>query len=771
MIFDFKSDFRISPVIRDSSWMGAETVPESITGVVTITSGGVLTLTDNVVLPDVHIESGGKLIVEPTAHPVIAGTLTVEADGVLHIRPGGSLTNGTQMYLGTTFEVSKDTYLDENDDTGHGTFPVLYAWGISGGQSPAGPDPPSPSRRVGLMQWNVSTIPVGSVAQNARLILDVTNETSSPGYDFFELLRDWNESQASWTNASSGNPWQSPGASGSQDRELFTPMGNAILSKTGTVQFDLGTHGAEVVTTWIQSAPSNHGLAVARTINSDALEWSSKDQPSANSAPTLEVTYTVGRQLDVKTFLEGPYFNQHMATTLHNFGVIPLNQPYNVDPWFYAGSESVAAVPSGTVDWVLVHLLTDATEPQIVARKAGLLDEFGNVSVLFTGVPSGQYRVAVDHRNHIGVMSASAVDLTGSSATFDFTVPGAAEAEGTTPMKDKSGVKVMFAADGEVDGQITAPDFNIWNAETTAGATGYRTSDYNMDRIVTAPDFNLWNPNTTAGAQMPKALVCALYGKGCQSGQAEALATVEAYVRLNVAKDNGNAFWVDVEIRRDPGLTTENLGSAVVDLYYSNSELSYSTSLPGDLGGLLTSTKFYSDNDGAYVRYQVRASGPIPVVPVGTDWELLVQHRFTRTPPPRPENASIRDVSLHLGFVENFQARIIRSVNVQVDGTVGKSDISEATSEEIPLEFSMGQNYPNPFNPVTRVSFALPEKAHVRLAVFDMLGRTVRLQLDDEMKAGVHATTVDASDLPSGVYFLSMQAGDYRETRKMTVMR
>lgn len=58
----------------------------------------------------------------------------------------------------------------------------------------------------------------------------------------------------------------------------------------------------------------------------------------------------------------------------------------------------------------------------------------------------------------------------------------------------------LFGSDGNADGQATAPDFNIWNAATTAGATGYEPSDYNMDGQVTAPDFNIWNANTTAGA-------------------------------------------------------------------------------------------------------------------------------------------------------------------------------------------------------------------------------------------------------------------------------
>jgi sugar lactone lactonase YvrE len=68
-------------------------------------------------------------------------------------------------------------------------------------------------------------------------------------------------------------------------------------------------------------------------------------------------------------------------------------------------------------------------------------------------------------------------------------------------MKDLgSGVFGLYASDGNVDGMATAPDFNLWNAETTAGQAGYRQPDFNLDGLVTAPDFNLWNANTTAGA-------------------------------------------------------------------------------------------------------------------------------------------------------------------------------------------------------------------------------------------------------------------------------
>ena len=91
MLFDHRSDFRIDPVIRDSSWMGAETVGESLSGVVRIESGGVLTLVDNVMLPDVHIVSGGTLIVSSSADATVAGGLDVDEGGQIVVHLGGAL--------------------------------------------------------------------------------------------------------------------------------------------------------------------------------------------------------------------------------------------------------------------------------------------------------------------------------------------------------------------------------------------------------------------------------------------------------------------------------------------------------------------------------------------------------------------------------------------------------------------------------------------------------------------------------------------------------
>jgi hypothetical protein len=86
------------------------------------------------------------------------------------------------------------------------------------------------------------------------------------------------------------------------------------------------------------------------------------------------------------------------------------------------------------------------------------------------------------------------------------------------------------------------------------------------------------------------------------------------------------------------------------------------------------------------------------------------------------------------------------------------------------------QNYPNPFNPTTQIVFNIPEATTVTIRIYNMLGQLVRTLNDGILEAGLHSVVWDATDnggnhLPSGIYIYRLQAGDYNEIRKMTLMR
>ena len=89
----------------------------------------------------------------------------------------------------------------------------------------------------------------------------------------------------------------------------------------------------------------------------------------------------------------------------------------------------------------------------------------------------------------------------------------------------------------------------------------------------------------------------------------------------------------------------------------------------------------------------------------------------------------------------------------------------------LPAGFSLGQNYPNPFNARTEIQFDLKSEANVRLKVYDILGRHIGTLLDSNRPAGSYNIIWDAADLPSGIYFYKLQAGDITESRKCLLLK
>ena len=89
----------------------------------------------------------------------------------------------------------------------------------------------------------------------------------------------------------------------------------------------------------------------------------------------------------------------------------------------------------------------------------------------------------------------------------------------------------------------------------------------------------------------------------------------------------------------------------------------------------------------------------------------------------------------------------------------------------IPAEYSLSQNYPNPFNPSTTFSFSLPKAGIVTLTVYDITGREVAKLVDGYKVKGLHEVTFDADGLSSGVYFARLEAGEFKQVRKILLIK
>jgi hypothetical protein len=105
--------------------------------------------------------------------------------------------------------------------------------------------------------------------------------------------------------------------------------------------------------------------------------------------------------------------------------------------------------------------------------------------------------------------------------------------------------------------------------------------------------------------------------------------------------------------------------------------------------------------------------------------------------------------------------------------TPGPESIAPAASAWAVAEVSGGLAVaagPNPFRTTTAIAYALAQDAHVRLAVYDALGRQVALLVDEEVQAGTHTATFDGSSLPAGTYLYRIEAGAQTATGQVTVV-
>jgi hypothetical protein len=113
---------------------------------------------------------------------------------------------------------------------------------------------------------------------------------------------------------------------------------------------------------------------------------------------------------------------------------------------------------------------------------------------------------------------------------------------------------------------------------------------------------------------------------------------------------------------------------------------------------------------------------------------------------------------------------IYRLKQMDYDGAFSFSD-EIIVEVEAPAEYSLEQNYPNPFNPSTNINFSLAEAGLVKMVVYDMLGQKVSVIVDEFREAGYHTVTFNASNLPSGLYFYTLESPQFKQTKKMLLTK
>ncbi|MCF8367938.1 MAG: hypothetical protein K9G76_02760 [Bacteroidales bacterium] len=239
-------------------------------------------------------------------------------------------------------------------------------------------------------------------------------------------------------------------------------------------------------------------------------------------------SYSQVIQLDLKVLLEGPFFTNLMIPALNIKGYLPLEQPYNNEPWKYPGNEQVSSIPDiKVVDWVLVDILqsngdTSSITFNVIAQKAAFilidgtvtdLDGLSNLSI--PSDYSGAFYVQVHHRNHLPVTSAMSLVKNGDIYSYDFTSGPNQALGGPNSQKLLSyGVWSMFAADGNASNQIDNRDKNgVWFPQN--GLSGYYDGDFNMDSDVNTNDITTrWALNAGLGRNRKLGILNVCNGNG-----------------------------------------------------------------------------------------------------------------------------------------------------------------------------------------------------------------------------------------------------------------
>ncbi|OGU77134.1 MAG: hypothetical protein A2W11_11305 [Ignavibacteria bacterium RBG_16_35_7] len=126
---------------------------------------------------------------------------------------------------------------------------------------------------------------------------------------------------------------------------------------------------------------------------------------------------------------------------------------------------------------------------------------------------------------------------------------------------------------------------------------------------------------------------------------------------------------------------------------------------------------------------------------------------------------SIHFADLYYGWTVGDNGTILHTTNGGVSFVEGEQ------IDEVPAEFLLTQNYPNPFNPSTKIRYSVPKSSNVIIKVFDILGNEIETLANEEKPAGTYEINWYAANLPSGIYFYTINAGSFIETKKMILIK
>jgi PKD repeat protein len=290
------------------------------------------------------------------------------------------------------------------------------------------------------------------------------------------------------------------------DNSTNAPTSWSWTFTPSTVQYMNGTNSGS------QHPQVKFNAAGSYTVSLIATNAGGSDTETKNNYITASVPIY---SLDLKAYLEGPFNGTGMDASLQ--ALIPQNQPFNMVPWNYGGTEYVGSLPNpNVVEWILVDvreaasaaLATGATS---IAQQAAFILSDGSVvgldgssNLTFQSVVTQNIYVVLWQRNHLGILSNNALVQAEGVYSYDFTTGVNQVYGGLAGHKElATGKWGMFSGDGDRSGTIEIEDkSDSWESE--AGEAGYIFTDYNLDGQSNNIDKDeYWLPNIGKGTMVP----------------------------------------------------------------------------------------------------------------------------------------------------------------------------------------------------------------------------------------------------------------------------
>ncbi len=243
------------------------------------------------------------------------------------------------------------------------------------------------------------------------------------------------------------------------------------------------------------------------------------------SNPELIIDYYMPLELNVNVWLEGAYntSTNSMSTAMNTAQNIlpgqdtPKGQPYYGTPWNHNSTEGLyyhdGNYANNVVDWLLVSLRTGIQANTTVAKTAVLLKSNGTIEEVIplplSEYTTGSYYIVIEHRNHMGIMSSTPVNINNGLLYYSFKNTNSYKNSTSSGQKQlEPGIWGMFGGDANQAGDIGSYDINANDKIMYSGTTGsfyiYSNADFNLDGDVNGADKEIWQPNLGTSSIVPK---------------------------------------------------------------------------------------------------------------------------------------------------------------------------------------------------------------------------------------------------------------------------